>query len=135
MASPGATFKLKLNKGNKMATVTVGCKLPNGLILELSDNSGSTKKVHIKGANASELVGGHGITHDVDKEFMDAWMAKNKDLSFVKNGFLFVHGKADSAVAEAKEKAKEKTGAEPLPRMKDGSSNDKAGGLASVSQS
>lgn len=115
-----------------MATVTVGCKLANGLILELQDNSGSGKKVHIKGANASELVGGHGITHGVDKEFMDAWMAKNKDLSFVKNGFLFVHGKADSVVAEATEKAKEKTGAEPLPQLKEGSESDKAGGLSAV---
>lgn len=114
-----------------MATVTVGCKLANGIILELNG-----KKVHIKGANASSVIGGHGITENVDKDFMDAWLAKpeHKELSFVKNGFLFVHAKADSVAAEAKEKAAEKTGQEPLPQLEEGSEGDKAGKLAAVAK-
>lgn len=96
-----------------MATVTVGCKYPNGLLLELGE-----KKVMINGANASELIGGHGITHGVDKEFMDAWMAKYSGLDIVTGGHLFVHDKEANVRAEAKEKAKEETGLEPLDPAK-----------------
>lgn len=90
-------------------TVIVGCKLPNGLILELGD-----KRVTIKGANSSNIIGGHGITEGVDKEFFDAWMAKNAGLQFVKAELLFAHEKAASTAAQAKEQADEKTGLEPL---------------------
>lgn len=91
------------------ATVTVGCKLPNGLILELGD-----KRVTVKGANSSNIIGGHGITEGVDKEFFDAWMTKNKELSFVKAELLFAHEKTANTTAQAKERKKEKTGLEPL---------------------
>lgn len=110
-------------------TVIVGCKLANGILLELNG-----KKVQINGANSAQLIGGHGITEGVDGEFMDAWLSAHKELSFVKGGFLFVHDKAVNASAEAKEKAEEKTGMEPLPPMKEGGDNDKAGGLSAVSK-
>lgn len=45
----------------KQKTVTVGCKLPNGLIIEVGGQS-----VELNGANASNIIGGHGITYDVD---------------------------------------------------------------------
>lgn len=97
-----------------MALVTVGCKLPNGIVMELGE-----KRQVLKGANSSNIVGGHGITEGVDKEFFDAWAAKNKDLSFIKGGFVFAHEKPANAAAEAKDRAKEKTGLEPLdPKAK-----------------
>jgi kynureninase len=92
-----------------MPTVTVGCKLPNGLIIELGD-----KRAELNGANSSEIVGGHGLTENVDKEFFDAWMEKYKDLDFVKAGHLFAHEKEVNVKAQAKEKAKSKTGFEKL---------------------
>ena len=91
------------------ATVTVGCKLPNGIILELGN-----KSVAIKGSNSSVLIGGHGITENVDKEFFEAWLAKNTGLQFVKAELIFAHEKPASTAAQAKERAKEKTGLEPL---------------------
>ncbi|SEF31360.1 hypothetical protein ABL840_09155 [Variovorax sp. NFACC27] len=97
-----------------MATVVVGCKLPNGIILEKDD-----KRVVLRGANSATIVGGHGITENVDKEFFDAWMASNKNLDFVRNGFVFAHEKAQSTTAEAKDRQDEKTGLEPLePKAK-----------------
>ena len=45
------------------ATVTVGCKLPNGFVLEVGNQS-----VVLKGSNDSSLIGGHGITHGVDAQ-------------------------------------------------------------------
>lgn len=97
-----------------MATVSVGCKLPNGIVMELGE-----KRQVLNGANSSVLIGGHGITENVDKEFFDAWAAKNKDLSFVKGGFVFAHEKAANVSAEAKDRSKQKTGLEPLdPKAK-----------------
>ena len=45
------------------ATVTVSCKLPNGFVLEVGNQS-----VVLKGSNDSSLIGGHGITHGVDAQ-------------------------------------------------------------------
>lgn len=92
-----------------MATLTIGCKLPNGIILEMGD-----KKVTLAGANSSVLIGGHGITENVDQAFFEAWIAQNKDLQFVKAGHLFAHEKASNTAAQAKDRAGEKTGLEPL---------------------
>lgn len=104
-----------------MAQVNVGCKLPNGLILELGD-----KRVTLNGSNASVIIGGHGITEGVDKDFFDAWMAAHADLAFVKGGFLFAHEKANNTAAEAKDRAGEETGFEPL------NPDEKPAGLAEV---
>lgn len=40
-------------------TVTVGCKLPNGLILEQG-----AYKVELNGSNSSIVVGGYGLTEN-----------------------------------------------------------------------
>jgi len=92
-----------------MPTVTVGCKLPNGIVLHLGE-----KEQMVNGSNSSLVIGGHGITEDVDKVFFDAWMKKNAKLKFVKDGLIFAHEETDSTKAEAKEKADVKTGLEPL---------------------
>lgn len=110
-----------------MAIVTVGCKIANGMLLELNG-----KKVRINGANSAQIIGGHGITENVDKEFMDEWLKKNAELSFVKGGFLFVHDKASNVAAEAKEKADEATGMEPLKPLDKGSELDAAGAIKAV---
>lgn len=94
---------------SKEKTVTIGCKLPNGLLLEV-DN----KSVLIDGANSSQVVGGHGITYNVDADLWQAWLKQNADRDVVKNGFVFAHGKAANAKAEAKEKTDTKTGQEPI---------------------
>lgn len=95
-------------------TVTVGCKYPNGLLLELNG-----VKVAIKGANAANIIGGHGITEGVNKEFMEAWLAQYAENDVVKGGHLFIADKAASVAAEATEKADHKTGLEPLdPKAK-----------------
>jgi len=103
------------------ATVTVGCKLPNGLILEVGD-----KRVAVKGSNSSLLIGGHGITENVDKEFFDTWLTQNVGLQFVKAELIFAHEKATNTAAQAKEQSAEKTGLEPL------SQEDKPAGLTEV---
>ena len=106
-----------------MPTVSVACKLPHGAHLqlrqvvktrdgEISEYVGD--RVTLSGMNASLVIGGHGITHGVDKDFFDKWHAQNKDAAFVKNGLIFAHDKADSVVAKAAEQAKNVTGFEGL---------------------
>ncbi len=90
-------------------TVTVGCKLPNGLHL---DHGG--KRVTLKGINSSSVLNGHGITHGVDKDFFEAWMKAHKDDAPVKSGLIFAHASESSVRDEAKEKEKSKSGFERL---------------------
>lgn len=93
--------------------VTIGCKLPNGLHAELDGVS-----VHFNGANSSAVHNGHGITKNVDKDFWDAWLAKNQGLAFVRNGFVFAHEKPARTASQAKEQEGEKTGFEPVDTSK-----------------
>lgn len=90
-------------------TVVVGCKLPNGLIIELNG-----KQAKINGKNTSKIIGGHGITENVDAELFNAWLKVNVNREIVKNGFIFAHESKEDTKANAKEKAKTKTGLEPI---------------------
>lgn len=99
------------------STVTVSCKLPNGLVLELGG-----KSVEVNGANSSVIIGGYGLTEGVDAAFFDAWMEAHEAMPFVRNQLIFAQSKTVDAQAEASEKADEKTGFEGM-----GASNMPAG--------
>jgi hypothetical protein len=106
-------------KANGTTMVVVGCKLPNGLIMELGKpGDDAYTQVRLRGMNDSNIVGGYGLT-EVSKEFWDAWFRKNKNLTFVKKGFVFSHADMASARDVAKERALELTGLEPLNPHKD----------------
>lgn len=96
-------------------TVTVACKLPHGLHL---DHAG--KRVTVNGANTSNVIGGHGLTEGIDKEFFDEWLKANADHPAVKNKLIFAHDKARNAAAQAREQASNKTGVEPIDPNKPG---------------
>lgn len=92
-----------------MSTVTIGCKYPTGVLLQV----GSTT-FPINGSNSSEIFGGHGITDDVPKELWDAWLVENKNHDLVTGGFIFAHEQRKEVKAEAKEKVKNATKAEAI---------------------
>lgn len=94
---------------NTKKTVTVGCKLPSGIILELGN-----QEVEIHGTNSARVIGGHGITYDVDADFFDAWLKAHSDRDMVKNGLIFAHEKAADVKAEAAEKKGNKSGLEAI---------------------
>lgn len=104
-----------------MATVTIGCKLPNGIHL---DHEG--KRVTLNGANSSRVIGGHGITERVDKAFWDAWLAIHKDYEPVKRGLIFAQNSTRNAEAEAKEKQDNPSGLEGINPDKPGRGIQKA---------
>jgi hypothetical protein len=94
-------------------TVSVGCKLPHGLHLDINGN-----RVTLLGSNSSLVIGGHGITENVDKEFFDNWLSLHKDSAAVKNGLIFAHDKTSNVKAEAQEKKKNRNGFEGLDPAK-----------------
>lgn len=131
-------------------TLTVGCKIPNGLILQnhvLEDGfemvfGGGSRPIkvsrpvgdpiRINGSSravgsdpdAKRVIGGYGLTHNVPKEAFEQWMRDNKDLDMVKNGLIFSHDSADRVADQAKDQKSLRSGLEPLNtegRKSDGS--------------
>jgi len=94
------------------STVTVCCKMPNGLII---DHEG--KSARLNGANHSELIGGYGMT-EVDKELWEAWKAKFHDNSLIKNEIVFAQATKASAKKAAEEREEINSGFERLSAEK-----------------
>jgi hypothetical protein len=107
------------NKQTSAKTVTVGCKLPNGLILEMGKfGDEDYKAVVLKGANSAVVHGGYGMTEGVDESFWAAWKKKHARLSFVQKGLVFAVGDIASARDHAIDLSAVKTGLEPLDPLK-----------------
>ncbi|MBW5853279.1 hypothetical protein [Yersinia enterocolitica] len=103
--------------------LTVGCKLPNGLVLEQDDY-----QVELNGSNSSLVFGGYGLTEGVNKDAFDKWLSVHKDQPYVKNDLIFAQAKTNSAQAKASENAKVKSGLEGLPQDKPMPGIEKADG-------
>lgn len=93
--------------------LTVGCKLPNGLVLE---QDGYT--VELNGSNSALVFGGYGLTEGVNKDSFDKWLSVHSNQPYVKNELVFAQAKTNSAQAKASENAKVKSGLEGLPQDK-----------------
>lgn len=94
-----------------MATVTIGCKIPLGLVLEVGN-----KKVTLNGSNKTLIPEfGIGLT-EVEKDFADQWFKENSFRSCVVNNLVFVEKDDKSAVAKAKEIIDVKSGTERLDK-------------------
>jgi hypothetical protein len=90
-------------------TVTIGCKLPNGIVLEIGE-----QQVEIDGLNKSVIIGATHVTTVVDADFWAAWKAKNATFSALKSGAIFEASNANEAAAIVKDTGK--TGLEPMPQ-------------------
>ena len=93
-----------------MSTVTVACKLPNGLVLDIP---GAKAPVVLNGANHPEAIAGHGLT-EVDADFWAAWTKLYSDFQPLTKEMIFAQGSERSAAAKAKERKDEKSGLEGL---------------------
>lgn len=120
-------------------TVTVACKLPNGLWLQLYDmvdgremtpqgpqvtkvarKSGAPIKLNgcaLRFGQTSEvpMPGGYALTQ-VPADFWAKWLEANEDSDIVQNRLVFAHDTADKASAQAREQLREKvrSGLEPI---------------------
>jgi hypothetical protein len=102
-----------------MGFITIGCRLPNGLILELPGKA----PVTLKGQNSAQegrpiillTADDCGYT-DVDADFWQAWKAAYKGFAPLENNAIFEAKNRNEAVSIAKELKDEKTGLEPMPQ-------------------
>lgn len=93
-------------------TVIVGCKLPNGIILQHPLNA--AHKVEIAGLNKPKIIGAPYVTTEVDAEFWANWVAVHSEFPALKSGALFAVKSAKDIDVVASEHAKRKTGLEKM---------------------
>lgn len=117
-----------------MAKVIVGCKLPNGLIMELVKPgqlhapAPVGERVTLKGANSAVIARSnpaepnYGMTY-VEDAFAAEWFKVNKDMAFVKSGAVFMVADEKRYQGEVKDRTGDvRTGMEPIvPELDDGS--------------
>jgi hypothetical protein len=122
-----------------MPTLTVACKIPNGLVLQVFASEDwmeavmggghrpakrayvdpRFKPVKINGPARAigkdaphEIRNGVGLTHGVDADLWAAWLAQNKDSDFVVKGMVFANLKPSEVDAQAKDHRSLKSGLE-----------------------
>lgn len=103
-------------------TITVGCKLPHGMHLDIRHHGQTMKRVTLNGIYTSkkgQLIipserGGYALTTNVPKDFFDEWMRLNKDHPAVANGLIFYHRQEASVVSMAQERDELQHGLEPI---------------------
>lgn len=89
------------------ATLSVGCKLPAGLIV-----THAKKTVFLRGSNSSNVIGGFGLTEGVDSDWYNDWTATHSDFAPLKRGMIFANGSTASAKSQAAERETERNGFE-----------------------
>lgn|GEM_PF-883338 len=123
--------------------VTVACKIPAGLVLQLCEKTTFTedtpagprervrydrvgKTVSIIGPaypagnpppgfpERPRMAGGFALTPGVDADFFAEWMQQNRLSDFVTQGMIFAHASTSAAIAAAREHRPIASGLEPL---------------------
>lgn len=100
--------------------VIVGCKLPNGLLLNVD---GHTIRINgkarynmpsptRKNLNA-DVEFADGLTA-VDKSFWEKWLAEHKDYGPVMSKLIYASPTRDAAIGKAEDTQEVKTGLEPV---------------------
>lgn len=103
-----------------MTTVTIGCKLPNGIFMDAGET-----RLRINGWNNNTIAGlAHGITPDVPETLWDAWRKEHAESKLVANGIIFAETSEKRAIDKAKDQKDQKSGHEQMPQIKE---TDKAG--------
>jgi hypothetical protein len=106
-----------------MANVTIGCRLPNGLVLEVGD-----KSVELAGQRQTQqrskiilLSPDDYGTTEVDESFWQAWkQSVGKDFAPLASGAIFEAKNTNDASAKAKDLKSKKTGHEAMELNTDG---------------
>lgn len=106
-----------------MATIVIGCKLPNGLTLVHPKLKHA--RVTLAGLNSSKIIGATHVTTEVDQEFWAAFKEAHKDYTPLTSGAIFEARNVTEAQAIAKERKAQKTGLEPVPQDAAGVTPDK----------
>ena len=92
-----------------MANITIGCRLPHGIVLEVGG-----KIINILGLNRSLVIGAEYMANEVDSALWNAWAKENEGSKLLTSGALFAASSEKDAKAKAKELKSVKTGLEPV---------------------
>ena len=147
MRTPPAAGTAKPDRASESrsgtATVTVACKLPNGLRLTVFEErterfpapAGNSYTeticrpmvgvepviIHGTRANANSMdapkasmVGGYALTPGVSKAYWDIWLEQNQTTEIVTNRIVFAFEKAETTRGVAKDNREVLSGLEPL---------------------
>ena len=93
--------------------VIVACKLPHGLHLDI-DTPDGVQRITLAGGNSDNVVGGYGITENVDSALLEQWIKKNGSHPMLKNNQMFVTNNMGDARAKADEQSEILTGFEGI---------------------
>lgn len=113
-----AAPKVATNVAVGGTSVTIGCKLPHGIVLDHPLDP--SKKVELKGKNSSLIIGVEYGTTEVDGEFWETWKTVHAEFPALRSGAIFEAANATELVAVAKELEGEKTGFEAMPQEAQG---------------
>lgn len=98
-------------------TVTVACKLPQGLRIRLENGP----EVVLAGANSPWAIGGYGLTQDVDADVWEAIKVQHSEHPAFVNGFIFANSEHASVVDQLTDEKARKGGFEAIdPKEVDG---------------
>lgn len=124
-------------------TVTMGCKVPNGVVLRLFDlvdvqlsmngivltekqaqqregeyvlNGFSIDLGKMAGGIPPEhqIIGGFGLTSGIPRDFADEWFAQNAQSALVRNKIVFMERNENEARAHARDYASLQSGLQPV---------------------
>jgi hypothetical protein len=132
---PTFNSSVHMNSGN---TVTVACKLPNGLKLQICQKKTEKEQtpngvrdievwrptgeeIEVKGPRVAfgalpsyPIIGGYALTQNVDKRFWEKWLEQNADSDLIKNHLLHAYPTPQAAQSFAKEHEEVRSGFEPI---------------------
>lgn len=108
-----------------MATITIGCRLPSGVILDLEKDGQTIKSVELAGQRQAQerspiiiLTPEDYGTTEVDESFWSAWKDQvGPDFSLLKNNVIFEAKNRTEVKAKAKDAKAQKTGLEAMPQQ------------------
>lgn len=92
-------------------TVSIACKLPQGLEIHLPD---MPQPVKLHGFTSPFALAGHGITQGIPVDVWEAIKVRYADAAWLKNGHVFANGDPKDTNAEATERKGVKAGFEPV---------------------
>ena len=139
MGTSGADNDLRTTTTASSDTVIVGCKIPNGLILQLSHMERSSEPVMGGGHRDVKLgrkvgpkyvikgpafqvgvmpryliAGGYALTSGIPKDFWEEWLEQNKEADYVKNDLVIAHQSMEDLERHCLDNEHLKTGLEPM---------------------
>ena len=109
-AAPKAAAATNVEVGS--TSVTIGCKLPHGIVLDHPLDP--SKKVELRGKNRSLIIGAEYGTTEVDGEFWETWKTVHAGFPALRSGAIFEAKNASELAAVAAELEDETTGFEPM---------------------